>query len=426
VKLQGSGVQKIAGTQRVVTAEETLERAQSVARALGVTRVANITGLDRIGIPTYSAIVPRSEDGITVYNGKGLRDIDAKVGALMESIERQTALKARLPFIEGSFRELARDYTVLDPRQVTEKLTPDYSESRIYSWVFCQELMSNREILVPAKYAGYGWHDLPHHSCFDFNCSNGLSAGNVREEAVCQGLCEVIERDAWTLADVGAHLLPWARSRLLGADEAMTAIDDFEMFPCIDLEDDPAMQLFEQAGIFPVVRDITSDLGIPTVFVAVADEAMPGFPMVHWGAGTHPNARVASRRALTEAAQSRCVDIQGVREDFTQADAPATRQNLHTRRARNVNYRLWHLGQSKLRRKLDDLSSIVLDDIQADIDHILSQLRACGVDQVIVVDFTPPDTPFSVVRVIVPALETWSVSQGRLGKRALDFWHQHA
>ena len=344
----------------------------------------------------------------------------------MEAIERQTALKARLPLVEGSFRELARDYTVLDPRQVTEKLSPDYSEFRVYSWVFCEELMSNREILVPAKFAGYGWDDLPHPSCFDFICSNGLSAGNVREEAICQGLCEVIERDAWTLADVGAHLLPWARSRLLGADEAMTAIDDFEMFPCIDLEDDPAMQLFEQAGIFPVVRDITSDVGIPTVFAAVADEAMPGFPMVHWGAGTHPDARVASRRALTEAAQSRCVDIQGVREDIVAADAPPTRLNLHTRRARDVNYRLWHLGQSKLRRKLDDLSSITLDDIQADIDHILSRLRACGVDQVIVVDFTPPDAPFSVVRVIVPALETWSLSQGRLGKRAVDFWRKHA
>jgi YcaO-like protein with predicted kinase domain len=421
-----SGLQKIAGTQRVVTAEETLERAQSVARALGVTRLANITGLDRVAIPTYSAVVPLSDDGISVYNGKGLRPIDAKAGALMEAIERQTALKTRLPLIEGSFQELSRQNTILDPRDITEKLTPDYSEQREYSWVFGWDLVSHREVLVPAKYAGYIWDDLPHPSCIDFVSTNGLSAGNVREEAICQGLCELIERDAWTLADIGAHLLPWVRSRAVSSEAANNVLDDFEMFPCIDLEHDPAVELFERAGIHPVVRDITSDIGVPTVFVAAADETIPGYPMVHCGIGTHPDARVACRRALTEMAQSRCVDIQGVREDVMPPDTPPTRYNLHTRRAREVNHRLWHLGQSKLRRKLADLPSAVHSDIQSDIDHILSRLKRRGIDQAIVVDFTPPDAPFAVIRVIVPQLETWSLSHGRLGERALDFWHKHA
>ena len=421
-----SGLWKIAGTQRIITAEETLGRAQSAARDLGVTRLANITGLDRVGIPTYSAIVPRSEDGISVYNGKGLRPVDAKVGALMEAIERQTALKARLPLVEGTFEELARESLVLDPRQVVEKLLPGYSESQVYSWVVANELISGREILVPAKYAGYIWSDVPHPSCFGFISSNGLSAGNVREEAICQGLCEVIERDAWTLADIGAHLLPWARSRAAGIEDPARMTDDLEIFPCIDFKEDQAVQLFEAAGLSPVVRDITSDIGVPTVFAAVADETIPGFPMVHCGIGTHPDARVAARRALTEAAQSRCVDIQGVREDVMPPDVQPTRYNLHTRRARQVERRSWHLGQSKMRRKLDDLPSAVHDDIQADIDHILSRLKACGIDQVIVVHFTPADAPFAVVRVIVPSLETWSISHGRLGTRALNFWRNHA
>ena len=57
------------------------------AESLGVTRLANITGLDRVGIPVYAAVVPKSDGIISVYNGKGRRPIDAKVGALMEAID---------------------------------------------------------------------------------------------------------------------------------------------------------------------------------------------------------------------------------------------------------------------------------------------------------------------------------------------------
>ncbi len=85
---------KIAGTQRTLHAEDTLHRVHEAARTLGVTRLADITGLDHVGIPTYNAVVPASADAISVYTGKGLRPVDAKVGALMEAIERQTILIA--------------------------------------------------------------------------------------------------------------------------------------------------------------------------------------------------------------------------------------------------------------------------------------------------------------------------------------------
>src|SRR5271165_1964703 len=97
---------KVDGLQRIASAAATFERVKASAQALGVTRLADITGLDRIGIPTYSAIVPQSDDAMSVYTGKGLRPIDAKVGALMEAIERQVILKTRLPLIQGSYRQL--------------------------------------------------------------------------------------------------------------------------------------------------------------------------------------------------------------------------------------------------------------------------------------------------------------------------------
>jgi ribosomal protein S12 methylthiotransferase accessory factor len=420
-----SAFKKVEGTQRVLRAEETLERVHSVARSLGVTRLADITGLDRIGIPTYSAIIPSSEDGLSVATGKGIRPVDAKVGALMEAIERQIAIKARPPLIQGSFQQLRTRHAILDPKICKQELLPDYDDTNTYFWVSGKDLMSNCEVLVPAHISGLVWSDVPAGPFSDHATSNGLSSGNIREEAICQGLCELIERDAWTLADIGAHLLPLVRRRIADPENADNGPDDFEIFPSLESQDDPASQLFRQAGLKPVLHDITSDIGIPTVFAVVPDETLPGFPMVHGGVGTHPDAHVAARRALTEAAQSRCVDIQGVREDLAPASSENNALNLHTRRIVGINRNLWFLGESNHPRRLADLPSAVHHDIQADVDHLLARLKACDIHQVIVVDLTPPSAPFSVVRVIVPALESASITRGPLGQRALKFWRTH-
>jgi YcaO-like protein with predicted kinase domain len=419
-------LRKVIGTQRTVAPEETFCRVYAEACSLGMTRLGDITGMDRIGVPAYCAIVPKSRDIISVYTGKGLDRIDAKVGALMEAIERQTALRAQLPIVIGSVQDLRRDHEVLDPSEAMLKLLPDYSEVRKYSWVSGHDLISQRDVLVPARLAGYFWENLLPGPFVTLSSTNGLASGNVKEEAICQALCELIERDAWTMADMGAHLIPWARRRLLEPKTADSGEDDFEMFQSLQLENDPVKELFESAGLKPVVHDITSDLGIPTVFSAVLDEAFPGFPMVHAGLGTHPDARVAVRRALTEAAQSRCVDIQGVREDLCPEDAEKSVFNAHTRRISEVNRHVWTINHSCVRKSISALPSAVYDDVQEDIDHILTKLKQRGIKEVIVVDLTPHGAPYSVVRVIVPGLETWSVNHAKLGRRAEEFWQTHA
>ncbi|RXH56695.1 YcaO-like family protein [Granulicella sibirica] len=424
-ELPSMRTRKVAGTQRVVRSETTLQRVQYFARLYGVTRLADITRLDRIGLPTYSAIVPRSEDSISVYNGKGLDPVDAKVGALMEALERQVALKVRLPMVQGSFRELKRRFVVLDPRRSRERVTESYSEDATYCWIWGKDLIGQCDILVPATWAGYFWHHLSAGPHFELYSSNGLASGNILEEAICQALCELVERDAWTLADIGAHYLPWARHRLADPDDIEHKSDDLDLLPTLELEDDPAMKLYHQAGLDPVLHDITSDLGIPTVIATVCDELLPAFPMVHCGLGTHPDARIAVRRALTEAAQSRCVDIQAVREDLLPPDAPASQFSMHTRRVSGVNRTAWAVHRGTKKHRLCDLPSAIYNTVEKDIEHILMRLRNGGVNQAIVVDLTPPGVPFAVVRVIVPELETWSVNRGPLGERALRFWRAH-
>jgi ribosomal protein S12 methylthiotransferase accessory factor len=421
-----SGRPKVDGLPRITSAADTFARVKSTAQALGVTRLANITGLDRIGIPTYSAIVPRSDDSISVYTGKGLRPIDAKVGALMEAIERQVILRTRLPIVEGSYRQLRLSCSIVNPGSLNECLRADYSETNTYSWVSGTDLVSGEQVLVPAKLAGYIWADIPHQSCFAVSTTNGVASGNCREEAICHALCELIERDSWSLAELGAHFLPCARRAFASGSFCEGGFDDFEMFPVLELNDEPLLDLFHRAGLYPVLHDITSDLSIPTVFAAVPDNCLPGFPMVHCGLGTHPDARVAARRALTEAAQSRCVDIQGIREDIVPPDSAATAFNVHTRRVSAIDPHAWFLGKSTNVRSREELPSAIHDDICLDIEHIVSRLVCCSLDQVVVVDFSTSDDIFAVVRVIVPGLESWAIGRGRVGRRALEFWRTHA
>jgi YcaO-like protein with predicted kinase domain len=416
---------KVDGIPRVMPAAETIRRVAQAAESLGVTRLADITGLDRIGIPVYSSVVPRSDDALSVYNGKGLRPVDAQAGALMEAVERQTALKTRLPFIEESFSTLSQKRRVLDPKKVNQKLAADYSEQQIYSWIEGVDIVSGEACWVPAKLAGYFWDDVPHLSCFEMNDTNGLASGNCREEAICHALCELAERDAWTMAELGAHQLPRQRRSLAYGPHAKDGPDDLELFPCLDLESDELLDKFHQAGLFPVLRDITSDLGVPTVFASVADQHISGFPMAHSGLGSHPDINVAVRRSLTELAQSRCVDIQGVREDLQPPDAKADTFALHTRRVSAIDRDTWYLGQSKGRRKVSQVPSWKFGSIDEDLGFLMDRFAACGLNRIIVIDFAPEAAAYAVVRVMVPGIELWATDHGSLGPRAVEFWKKH-
>jgi YcaO-like protein with predicted kinase domain len=418
-------LRKVDGIERFVSAAETVVSVAAVAESLGVTRLADITGLDRIGIPVYSSVVPDSDDVLSVYNGKGVRAIDAKAGALMEAIERQTALKARLPFIEDSFSNLRKSRPVLDPKSVNQEFKPGYSENCIYSWSEGLDIVSGESCWVPTKFAGYLWHDVPHPACFALTDTNGLASGNCYQEAICHALCELAERDAWTMAELGAHQMPRERRSFALGAEAANGPDDLEAFPCVDLGSNELLEKFWQAGLFPVVRDITSSMGVPSFFASVADESITGFPMAHSGLGAHPNAKVAVNRALAELAQSRCVDIHAVREDILPPDAAAQHFALHTRRISAVHRENWYLARSKHLRKLSEVPSHSFATIEEDLEFLLQRFAACGLRQIIVIDFTPHLTTHSVVRVIVPGVESWAMDHGRLGQRAVEFWKQH-
>jgi ribosomal protein S12 methylthiotransferase accessory factor len=389
-----------AGTHRAVPPEETFARVDPRLPAAGVTRVADITGLDRIGIPVFSSIRPTAEGGaISVYNGKGTTAAEAKVSAMMEAIERYSAEVGDRELLVDSYAELyAREHArehVLNPRTL---ILPDYVrdvETVRIPWVKGYDLMKEEEIYVPANAV---FHPLPPHydrvRLFRTN-TNGLAGGNELEEAIFHGLAEVIERDAWSLVEITRR--PGPAVEIDGGGGDIRALID----------------KFLNAGVSVLVRDITSDIGVPT-FAAVSDDIMLKDPsLLTIGMGTHTDAHVAIKRAITEVAQSRLTQIHGAREDTTTADM---RRVMGYEWMRKQNQHWFEIAESE---DLDTAEAFSQDndDFLDDITHVLTRLRAVGLERVIVVDLTREEIGVPVVRVIVPGLEVFGIDGERIGRR---------
>ena len=80
------------GTHRVIAPKKTIEINEDKLKTAGITRIADITDLDRIGLPIYTAIRPTAEEGgVSIYGGKGITKDHAKASAMMEGFERYSA-----------------------------------------------------------------------------------------------------------------------------------------------------------------------------------------------------------------------------------------------------------------------------------------------------------------------------------------------
>jgi ribosomal protein S12 methylthiotransferase accessory factor len=284
-------------------------------------------------------------------------------------------------------------------------------------------------VLVPHHALAYGTAPLPGPGCFTFTTTNGLAAGNSVEEAVCQALTEVIERDAHTLAEVVDRQLPAILDRRLGTDAARRLSSGLPGRRAVDPATLPAtaadlVARFTAAGLRLHLTDITSDLGIPTFRAVSSEDLGPGTSAGHHGVGTHPDADVALLRAVTECAQSRAVDIQAMREDISAPDAEVPETMLHVRRAtpRQLAGHLPGTGDPLL--PFTEIASYPTDDVMSDVSLLLARLRRAGCDRVVAVQLSTAEFPAVVVRVLVPGAESWGIDRGRLGGRAAQAWRR--
>lgn len=380
-------------THRAVSPEETLSRIESKMEIAGITRVADITNLDRVGIPVFSSIRPAAEKGaISVYNGKGATPAEAKVSAMMEGIERYSAEVQDQDLMISAYSKIKEDYNVLDPRDLI--LPSDSDPDAEIPWVEGWDLMNDEAIFVPASAV---FHPLPkeYHQLMRTN-TNGLASGNELEEAVFHGLSEVVERDAWSLVEATRNTGP--------------QVTDVNTGLAAEL-----LEKFASAEVEVRIKDITSDVGVPTIAAVSDDIKLKDPALLTIGMGTHTSAEVAVLRALTEVAQSRLTQIHGAREDTTTADF---RRQIGYDRTKRMN-KHW-FGEADDDRAFPKIASHDSDDFLDDVNYVLKRLEDGGMKRAIVFDLTREEIGVPVVRVIVPGLEFYALDRDRRGQRCKD------
>ena len=211
------------------------------------------------------------------------------------------------------------------------------------------------------------------------------------DEATLSGICEVVERDAFTIC--------W---------QAMLAPPQIRL----DTLDDPGYDLverFRQARVEVTMFDLSLDHGIPTV-LSVARSAAPGAPAFAFAASSSPSPQTAVRSSLEELAHTRRYS-QWIKE----AMVPAT----HDRSYRDVQGQVDHLNfaadhanaaqfeflfASEQRRSFDELPDLSTGDPAEEVALLVERIVAVE-GRVLAVDVTSDDVRelgLRVVRAIVP------------------------
>jgi ribosomal protein S12 methylthiotransferase accessory factor len=183
---------------RTLAPETTLLSARSLAATAGISEVRDITGLDVLDVPVCVSVRTQARRESFTF-GKGLRLIEAEVGAYMEALEFFFAepgngqVSTRWGFardISGAERasDAILDFAPLLNREV------DLDAPLLLASV--EDLESGAECTIPAELVYYPAPDVG-QSLFGTS-TNGLASGNSVLEASIQSLLELIERDIWS------------------------------------------------------------------------------------------------------------------------------------------------------------------------------------------------------------------------------------
>ncbi|MBB3457342.1 ribosomal protein S12 methylthiotransferase accessory factor [Rhizobium sp. BK313] len=375
------------------------KRELSLNSAIGkipITRVTDITSLDVLGIPVFAAVTPLAKD-LTTHLGKGTNKETARIGALMEAVERVSAEEFESKPRIASYVELAvSDARVADPLSFDIPPETTYRPESLFEWVEGWELMNAHPIWIladlarsPAKEGILGQVD-----------TNGLAAGFTHGQAVRNAILEIVERDSVSQCQFFKQY----------GDEGDTG----PIGRRIDLESLPAkpkalVERARNANLELVLEDLTTDLEIAVISCTLIDPSFCGtngpMPLTFVGWGADLVAETAVTHAILESYQSRLGVIHGARDSYNQIPP-------HPRRTER------RFQDSSTRHHFSTIANTKLPDLAAEIDFILKRLKGVGVTQTIIVDMTRKSLGLPVVRVRIPGLSLFSIDRHRIGWRS--------
>jgi len=358
----------------------------------GITRVAHLTGFDHVGLPVHMAVKPQGKT-LSSGSGKGSVPNASWVSAVMECAEQSVWENLRLESVHAPESTMRRmGLNVVDGGTLPMMTGTPHAFDMGVDWVLGWDIVSGADVYVPEACVGVaqGWPRT--HRPF-VSGSNGLASGAHVLEAVLSGLQEVIERDGMTLNTVA------------------TQAPEFDAMSLLEVSAPSVAARIQRSGLRLEIVDCRTEIGVPTIVAYLYDDH--GFAGTFKGAGAGSSNRTALVRAVTEAAQGRCLIVAGARDDIFESFRAAGVATVS--KPRDV----------PLPSFTDDFSEPVSSILEA-IGWMVERLEACGFNQVVVIRHSQPGDPVQVVRVIVPGLEGYHFSYSKLGARSVHHRSQQA
>jgi len=290
VKLNNAYKSFTIDQDKVLHPEETVKRFKDKLKTIDLDILKSAVRIDngRLDIPVYFSTCGKDAAAVTGTKkqmGKGGAPQQAEASAVMELAERFSFFS----FAKNPANFFTDTYTNVKDKAIPFEMiaqsvhdeTDDLPVSRrIFEslplkWTWGYNLTLEKEVLIP-----FDWF-------FAINEFNGPSAGNCVEEALVQGICEIVERH--TSSVVSQNKLKVAAIRPESVSDPLV----IEMF-----------QKYKNAGVKLYLSDFSLDTGIPTVGALAYDPVtFPALSEIVWTAGTTPDPQKALSRALTEVAQ---------------------------------------------------------------------------------------------------------------------------
>ncbi len=361
---------------KIMAPEDTVRRFKAQLKKVNLDILKRTIRIDngRLDIPIYFSLCGKDAHeiiGTKKQMGKGGTPSQSEASAVMELAERFSFFSfVKNPknfFVEKfchiqdeviPFEMIAKSvHDESDDLRITRKLF----ENLPLKWTWAYNLTRNQETLVP-----FDWF-------FAINEFNGPSAGNCVEEAISQGICEIIERHTSSVISHNRLKVPAIR-----ADSATDAL-------VVEM-----IGKYRKAGVELFVSDFTLDTGIPSVGILAYDPAtFPELSEIVWTAGTTPDPQKAFSRALTEVAQ--------LAGDFdTAANYVASGLPKFTDLAEAA-----YVTSPGKEIDINDLPDLSHDNIKVEVENCLGALNRIGME-VFLIDTMHSDLQIPAFYTIIP------------------------
>ncbi len=278
---------------KACTPLETVQRFMDKLKEVNLDILKEVKRIDtgRLDIPVYFSVCGKDANhiiGTKKQMGKGSTPEQSRASACMELGERFSFfsfIKNPDNFITATYAEMkSRDYPLLPLEKLLQSVHDTTTDVGLLEklimdipiqWTWATNLGQACEVMVP-----FSWF-------FAINEFNGPSAGNTYEEAISQGICEIVERHVCAVV---------SHQRLKTPQLDLGSVTDKVALELIDK--------FTRNGIELYLNDFTLDTGIPTVAALAIDRTtFPHLSEIVYTAGTTPDPDKALIRALTEVAQ---------------------------------------------------------------------------------------------------------------------------